>query len=146
MNTVSALLGLFFAALIAATLLPTSSEAVLAALLAQGDITPALLVTVAAVGNTLGSAINWALGRFLLHYRERRWFPVKAAQLDKATRHYQRWGDWSLLLAWVPVIGDPLTFVAGVLRVPFWRFLLLVATGKTARYLAVWWAISHATA
>ncbi|MEC5396872.1 YqaA family protein [Uliginosibacterium sp. H1] len=146
MNTVNALLTLFLAALIAATLLPTSSEAVLAALLAQGDITPALLIAVAALGNTLGSIINWALGRFLLHYRERRWFPVSAAQLDKATHHYRRWGDWSLLFSWVPVVGDPLTFVAGVLRVPFWRFLLLVATGKTARYLAVWWAVSTATA
>jgi len=64
----------------------------------------------------------------------RRWFPVNARQLDKARRHYERWGHWTLLLSWVPIIGDPLTLIAGVMREPLWRFLLLVTLAKGVRY------------
>lgn len=95
------------------------------------------LLAVATLGNTAGAAINWLLGRFAARWRARRWFPVKPMALERASAWFQRWGWWSLLLSWVPVIGDPLTLAAGLLRVPFGRFLLLVALGKAARYAAV---------
>jgi membrane protein YqaA with SNARE-associated domain len=127
-------LGLFASALLSATLLPGSSEAALAALLALGRSDPALLVAVATAGNVLGSAVNWAMGRFFAHFSDRRWFPVNAAALARASAWYGRFGVWSLLFAWLPVIGDPLTLAAGVLRVGLWRFLVLVTIGKAARY------------
>jgi membrane protein YqaA with SNARE-associated domain len=81
--------------------------------------------------------VNWLLGRYLIHFQDRRWFPIKRPLIDRATAWYQRWGFWSLLLAWVPFIGDPLTLVAGILRENFWVFLLLVTIGKADRYLVV---------
>ena len=75
-----------------------------------------LLVAVATAGNVLGSVVNWALGRFFAHFADRPWFPVSAAAFERATAWYGRFGVWSLLLAWLPVIGDPLTVAAGVLR------------------------------
>jgi membrane protein YqaA with SNARE-associated domain len=129
--------GLFLSALVASTLLPISSEAVLAGLLAtrRGEMAP--LLVVATLGNTLGSVINWLLGRAIEHFRERPWFPINAKRYAAAKRQFRRYGMWSLLFAWLPIVGDPLTLVAGALRVPFWPFLILVATGKAARYAAL---------
>ena len=135
--------GLFVSAFLAATILPFSSEAVLAGLhTASGGAGTATLLAVASVGNTLGSFANFLLGRLCLHWREARWFPVKAAELERATAWFRRFGAWSLLFAWVPVVGDPLTLVAGVLRVNIWLFLALVGAGKIARYGVVLWAVS----
>ncbi|WP_428337636.1 YqaA family protein [Paenirhodobacter sp.] len=136
-----ALWGLFLAALLAATLLPAQSEAVLAGLILAGGHPLWLLLAVATAGNVLGAAINWALGRFLIHYADRRWFPVSRAQLNRASGWYARWGHWSLLGSWLPLIGDPLTFAAGVLREPFWRFALIVTLAKGGRYLVLAWAV-----
>jgi membrane protein YqaA with SNARE-associated domain len=91
----------------------------------------------ATIGNTLGSCVNWFLGREIVRFRDRRWFPVSLQQLQKAQALFNRYGTWSLLLAWLPVVGDPLTLVAGVLRVRFVLFLMLVATGKGLRYAVV---------
>lgn len=134
--------GLFLAAFLAATVLPAQSELVLAALL-QSDVyaVPALLA-VATAGNVLGAVVNWALGRYLEHFRDRPWFPVREASLDKAQRAYARYGRWSLLLSWVPVIGDPLTLVAGVMREPFWRFFLIVLLAKGGRYAVLAWLVT----
>ena len=88
----------------------------------------------ASLGNTLGSVANWALGRFLLAFRDRRWFPVKEAAYERARRALLRWGLWSLLFAWLPFVGDPLTVAAGALKVRLPVFVLLVGLGKTARY------------
>jgi membrane protein YqaA with SNARE-associated domain len=99
--------------------------------------TPWLLVAIASVGNILGSVINWLLGRGIERFRHRRWFPVKEPELAKAQRWYQRYGKWSLLMSWAPIIGDPLTLVAGVLREPFPVFLALVSIAKTIRYVVV---------
>jgi membrane protein YqaA with SNARE-associated domain len=129
--------GLFLIAFLAATILPAQSEIGLAGLLLSGDFSPVLLIAVASLGNTLGSVVNWALGRGVDQFSDRRWFPVKPGQLDRAARWYQRYGKWSLLLSWAPFIGDPLTVAAGVLREPFAPFLLLVAIAKTGRYLVV---------
>lgn len=132
-----ALFGLFSAALIAATLLPMQSEAVLVGLLlAEGHSVP-LLLAVATAGNVLGSLINWYLGRFLLCFQDRRWFPFSQPQLIRAQRWYARFGRWSLLGSWLPIVGDPLTLMAGVMRAPLPGFLLLVIIAKGGRYLAL---------
>lgn len=133
----SVYLGLFLAAFGAASLLPLQSEAVLVGLLLGGGQPVAVLLAVASVGNVLGSVLNAALGRGLERFRERRWFPVSPARLERAKATYRRYGRWSLLLSWVPVIGDPLTLVAGVMREPWWSFLLLVGLAKTGRYLVL---------
>jgi membrane protein YqaA with SNARE-associated domain len=133
-------LGLFLAAFGAATLLPLQSEAVLVGLLLSGKHLVWLLLSIATAGNVLGSLVNWWLGRSIERFRDKRWFPVSPQSQEKAQRHYQRYGHWSLLLSWVPIIGDPLTLVAGVLGEPFWRFLLIVSMAKSARYLVLAWA------
>lgn len=136
-----ALTGLFLAALVAATLIPAQSEAVLTGLILAGGYPVSLLLLVATAGNVLGAAINWTLGRFLIRYAGRRWFPVSGAALGRATGWYRRWGHWSLLGAWLPIIGDPLTFAAGVMREPLWRFLVIVTAAKGGRYAVLAWAV-----
>lgn len=133
----TAYLTLFLIAFTAATLLPLQSEAVLVGLLLAGDYSTPGLLTVAIVGNVLGSVVNWGLGLGIERFRERRWFPASAEQLQRAQGWYQRYGCWTLLLSWLPVVGDPLTLIAGVMREPFWRFLLLVTVAKAARYFAL---------
>ncbi len=129
--------GLFMAAFAAASLLPAQSEALLVGLLLAAVHPVWVLIAVASLGNVLGSVLNWVIGRSVERYRERRWFPVTPARLEQAQGVYARIGYWSLLLSWVPVIGDPLTLIAGVLREPLWRFLLLVTLAKTGRYLVL---------
>lgn len=129
--------GLLLNGFLAATLLPASSEVTLAALVQQGIGNIWILLIFASIGNTAGSVVNWLMGRFLIHYQDRRWFPVSSAQVDRASNWFNRFGLWSLLFAWLPIIGDPLTAVAGILRVPFLPFLVLVAIGKTCRYLVI---------
>ncbi len=128
---------LFVSAFGAATLLPFYSEVVLISMLEQGRHSVAILWAVATLGNTLGAVVNWWLGRYLTHFEDRRWFPFKAASLHRSQRWFQRYGQWSLLLAWLPVGGDALTFIAGVMRVRMLPFLLLVGIGKGARYWLV---------
>lgn len=127
-------LGLFLAAFLAATIVPAQSEAVLVGLILAGDQPVLLLLLIATTGNVLGSVVNWLLGRFIERFRHRSWFPISEDKLARAESWYRRFGLWSLLLSWVPVIGDPLTVVAGVLRTPFLTFLLLVAIAKAGRY------------
>lgn len=127
-------LGLFVAAFLAATILPAQSELGLAALHLSGQFSLPLLVLVASVGNTLGGIVNWFIGRGIEHFKRRKWFPASQAQLESARRWYAKYGWWSLLLSWAPIIGDPITLVAGLLREPLWRFVLVVGFAKTARY------------
>lgn len=127
---------LFASSFLAATILPFYSEVVLFALLRNGN-DPALLVFVATVGNTLGAVVNWVLGRYLLHFRDQRWFYFNKKQIEKAQSWFQRYGFWTLLLAWMPIGGDALTLIAGIMKVRLWLFLLLVATGKAVRYISV---------
>ncbi|MBI6601051.1 YqaA family protein [Pseudomonas sp. S4_EA_1b] len=129
--------GLFLAAFGAATLLPMQSEAVLVGMLLSGRYIVSTLLAVATFGNVLGSALNWVLGRSVERLRHKRWFPVSESKLEKAQQSYLRYGRWSLLLSWVPIIGDPLTVVAGVMREPFWSFLLIVILAKGVRYLVL---------
>jgi membrane protein YqaA with SNARE-associated domain len=128
---------LFAAALLSATIFPFQSEAVLFAMLVAEHYPWWLLILVASAANILGSIVNWFLGRFITRFEDRRWFPVKRNQMARAEAWYSRYGRWTLLLSWVPIIGDPLTIVAGLLREPLRVFIPLVALAKTGRYLAV---------
>jgi len=130
-------IGLFFAAFGAASLLPLQSEALLVGLLLAESHPVLTLLTVATVGNVLGSLLNWLLGLYLERFRDKRWFPVREHHLQRAQHWYQRHGRWSLLLSWLPVVGDPLTVVAGVMRESFWIVLLCVTLAKGARYAAL---------
>ena len=132
-----AYLALFGSALIAATILPLQSEAVLVGLLLTGDYPVAALLAVATFGNVLGAVINWGLGRFLLRFQDRRWFPISPAHLLRAQGWYRRYGRWSLLGSWLPIVGDPLTVVAGAMREPLGPFLVLVTMAKFGRYLVL---------
>ncbi|MDD3516804.1 MAG: DedA family protein [Chromatiales bacterium] len=113
------------------------SEAVLAALLVLGEHPAWALLAVATAGNVLGSVVNWLLGRYIEHWRDRPWFPVGEHRLASAQRAYHRHGRWSLLLSWAPFIGDPLTVIAGVMREPLWSFFLIVLAAKLGRYLVL---------
>ncbi|NLN58433.1 MAG: DedA family protein [Gammaproteobacteria bacterium] len=132
------LLGLFLSAFGAATLLPLQSEAVLLGLLFEGRYAPIWLITVASLGNILGSCVNWYLGLRLEHYKNKKWFPVSVTQLEKAQRTYAKFGFWSLLLSWVPIIGDPITLIAGLMKENFARFVLMVSLAKIGRYLFIY--------
>ena len=127
---------LFIAAFLAATILPAQSEAGLAALILASPASVILLVATASLGNVLGSVVNWYLGLGINRFAGKKWFPANA-QLSRATSWYSRYGRWSLLLSWAPIIGDPLTVVAGIMREPLLRFLLIVGIAKTSRYIVV---------
>jgi membrane protein YqaA with SNARE-associated domain len=131
------LAGLFLISLSAATLLPGGSEAALLALASLSTYSALTLLVVASTGNILGSILNYLLGRIALRFQDRVWFPASASQLDKAQNWFSRWGYWAVLLAWMPLIGDPITVAAGVLRMGFGLFLLLVTISKTLRYMVV---------
>lgn len=133
---IAALFGLFTAAFLAATPLPFQSEIVFLGLQAQRSVSVWLLILSASVGNTLGSCVTYAAGRGIGGARSAKWFPVSRDHLAKAESWFQRWGIWSLLLSWAPG-GDLIVALAGVLRVPFSRFLAIVALAKTLRYIAV---------
>jgi membrane protein YqaA with SNARE-associated domain len=137
MDDLAILGGLFVIAFVAATVFPAQSEAALVGLLMTGIHSPVLLVAVASLGNVLGAVVNWALGRGIESFRERKWFPVSRGSLDRATAWYGKWGRWSLLLSWAPIGGDALTVAAGVLREPLCSFVILVTMAKTARYVVV---------
>lgn len=140
-ETLSALAVLFAAAFGAATILPFQSEIVFGALYLRDAAPIAALLLVASVGNTLGSVLNWGMGRGIERFRTRRWFPVSERQLSRAQGWYRRWGLWSLLVSWAP-FGDAVTVVAGVMRCPLWQFVLIVGAVKTLRYLLLAWGLA----
>jgi membrane protein YqaA with SNARE-associated domain len=130
-------LSLFISAFAAATILPAQSEALLAYQVSISPDAVVQLIAVATLGNVLGATFNWWLGRLTENLRAKKWFPVNEKQLQKAERFYGRYGRYSLLLSWVPIIGDPITIVAGILREPLLSFVLLVTIAKCARYVFV---------
>ena len=126
---------LFIISFLAATILPLSSELVLSTMLLTNSFDKYLLLVVASFGNILGSSVNWYLGKKILIFKDKKWFPANERQIAKGEIYFKKYGIWSLLLAWVPIIGDPLTVVAGILRVKFFTFLLLVSISKISRYI-----------
>jgi membrane protein YqaA with SNARE-associated domain len=135
---------LFANAFIAATLFPALSELAFAGLLAKGIGSPTILLIAVSTGNIAGSVLNWVLGRFLMTQETiSSRYTVKPSYI-KAKNLFQRFGVYSLLLAWVPIIGDPLTFVAGLFKVRFLSFITLVSIGKVTRYAIIIYAIEFA--
>ena len=130
---------LFLSAFGAATLLPLQSEAVLVGLLLQTQYSAYLLLFVATIGNVLGSCVSWYLGLKIERFKNKKWFPVSEKNMIKAEKIYQKYGFWSLLLSWTPVIGDPITLIAGLMKENFWRFLFIVTIAKAGRYLFIYW-------
>ncbi len=133
---------LFIISLLAATILPLSSEIVLTTMLLTNLFEKNILLIVASSGNILGSIFNWYLGKKITIFQDRKWFPVSKEQLNKSQKYFQKYGLWSLLLAWVPVIGDPLTLLAGVLKVRFSIFFILVSISKISRYIFIIYLVS----
>ena len=132
-----AYLSLFIVSFLAATILPFSSEAILATYLLSETYNKFLLIFVASFGNILGSIFNWFLGIYFLKFQDKKWFPFTNTQIDRSSRWFKKYGKWSLLFAWVPIIGDPITFIAGTMRIRFLIFLLLVSFGKIMRYFFI---------
>lgn len=126
---------LFFSALVAATMVPMQSEAVLVGLMIAGTQPLVGLMLVATVGNVLGAVINWYLGHMLARFQNRSWFPASLAQVKRAQAWYLRYGRWSLLGSWLPIVGDPITVAAGALGERFLPFVVLVSIAKGARYV-----------
>ena len=137
MTQASALLGLFLSAFLAATLIPAQSELGLGYLVINTDYSMVLLVTVASLGNITGATINWFIGRGVAR-------SVVSSEKIKASKRYwivmnwyKKYGQWTLLLSWAPFIGDPITVIAGIFKVPLKIFLLIVALAKTSRYVLI---------
>ena len=129
-------IGLFVASFLAATILPLSSEVVLTALLLNG-FSPVNVVTVATIGNVLGSLTNYALGYWASLEVIKKWLKMSEQEFVRAEQRFTKYGIFSLCFAWVPIIGDPLTVIAGVLRIPLLWFVILVTTGKLVRYVVI---------
>ena len=134
-------LSLFIISFLAATILPFSSELTLAGLIATSNYDNLLLLVVASFGNVLGSVVNWALGFYSRNLTTKKWFPFKDRQIESSSKWFSKFGKWSLLFAWVPILGDPLTLAAGLLRVKFIEFVILVTIGKFSRYFLIYYLI-----
>ena len=134
-------LSLFAISFLAATILPFSSEFTLAGLIATSNYDNSFLLIVASLGNVLGSVVNWAVGFYSRNLTKKKWFPFKDKQIENSSKWFSKFGKWSLLFAWVPVIGDPLTLAAGLLRVKFIEFVILVTIGKFSRYFLIYYLI-----
>ena len=132
-------LSLFFISFLAATILPFSSELTLAGLITTSNYDNVLLLIVASFGNVLGSVVNWVLGFYSRNLTIKKWFPFKETQIERSSKWFNKFGKWSLLFAWVPILGDPITLVAGLLRVRFLDFIILVAIGKVSRYVLIYY-------
>ena len=134
-------ISLFVVSFMVATIIPFGSEIYFASLLAMDNNNSLLLLIAASTGNILGSVFNWICGYYAAYFIQKKWFPINQNQINKATNFFLKYGKWSLLLAWAPFIGDPLTFVAGTLRYSFLPFLLLVSVGKITRYLVIYFSV-----
>lgn len=137
LSALTAYTSLFLAAFLAATILPAQSELGLVALLLSDAYSLTALVIIASIGNSLGAVVTWAMGRFFSHFHTKKWFPIRPQIMAKITKWYQRFGKWSLLLSWAPVIGDAFCCMAGVFRLPLLPFIVIVSFAKTTRYIVV---------
>lgn len=137
MDLFEACLSLFTAGFVAATFFPAQSEILLATLQASGKYSTFWLVTSATAGNVLGAVMNYFIGVYFVHFKDKKWFPFKSEKLEKVSDIYREKGEWTLLFSWLPVIGDPLTLVAGIFKTPVIIFLILVTIGKALRYMAI---------
>jgi membrane protein YqaA with SNARE-associated domain len=137
MITTEIYIGLFLSSFLSATILPGQSEIALTSLIILNNHSLSFLVFIASLGNILGSLFNWFIGCKLERFKKKKWFPVTDLQLKKASNWYHVYGKWTLLLSWVPFVGDPITIVAGIFRVPIMYFILIVSFAKTMRYVFI---------
>ena len=137
MNSLEAYTSLFISSFLSSTILPGHSEITLTTLLLLEKYSQFLLIFFASLGNILGSIVNWFLGLYITKFINKSWFPFSKKQLDKASSWYLKYGKWSLFLCWVPIIGDPLTIVAGMFRFPLIIFIIIVSISKVLRYIFI---------
>ena len=129
---------LFIFCLSLGTFFPFASETFLATQLLSEKYNVFLLIFFASLGNILGSVISWLFGYFVNFFIKKPWFPINNYLLQKGTAIFKKYGKWSLLLSWVPFIGDPIAFAAGILKYNILFFLIFVSIGKVARYLLIY--------
>tara|TARA_Y100001954_G_C15559116_1_gene477719 strand:+ start:179 stop:616 length:438 start_codon:yes stop_codon:yes gene_type:complete len=137
MNSLEAYVSLFISSFLSSTILPGHSEITLTTFILLKKYSQFLLIFFASLGNILGSIINWYLGFYITKFINKSWFPFTKEQLNKVSLWYLKYGKWSLLFSWVPFIGDPLTIVAGMFRVPLVIFIIIVSISKILRYIFV---------
>jgi membrane protein YqaA with SNARE-associated domain len=133
-------LGLFVTSMVAGTtlpFLPASSEMAMASMIATGAGIPVLLLGSALIGNIIGASANYLVGSNIAFYEGRRWFPISPLALQKTRLWFARYGIWLILMCWLPMAGDAITVVAGLLRADFRIFLIFTAAGKTFGHVAV---------
>ncbi|MBU2024780.1 MAG: DedA family protein [Gammaproteobacteria bacterium] len=130
---------IFLVSFLSATILPLGSEGLLLYYANDATLSVFYLWIWASLGNTLGGVTNWFLGLYLIRFEHKKWFPMKALTRQKAERFFNKYGIWSLLFTWLPVVGDGIALVSGMLRTPIWYFLPLVLIGKAARYALILW-------
>ena len=137
-------ISLFTVAFMVATIVPFGSEAYFVTLLSMNKYNDLLLIIAASLGNVLGSVFNWVCGYYVNYFIKKTWFPLNNNMIDRGNNMFRKYGKWSLLLSWVPFIGDPITFVAGTLRYSLLPFIILVSIGKVGRYLLIYISLSLA--
>ena len=135
-------ISIFFLSFLAATIIPFSSEVGLFSYMAVGKFNNELLLIFASSGNILGSCVNYILGLYIIKFKTKSWFPFKDNQILKATKWFNRFGVYFLFFAFLPIVGDPLTLIAGMFRVSFIKFIILVSLGKILRYLLIYYGVS----
>ena len=137
MSSIEVYIILFTSSFASSTILPGHSEITLTALITQKKYEIFYLVFFASLGNISGSVLNWYLGLYFLKFKNKKWFPFKENHINKVSKSFLKYGKWSLLLSWVPFIGDALTLVAGMFRVALHQFIIIVSVAKIGRYIFV---------
>jgi len=135
-------ISIFFLSFLSATIITFSSEVGLFSYMALGKFNNELLFFFASLGNILGSCVNYILGLYIIKFKTKSWFPFKDNQILKATNWFNRFGVYSLFFAFLPIVGDPLTLIAGIFRVSFLKFIIFVSLGKILRYLLIYYGVS----
>ena len=137
MNAIEVYASLFISSFLSSTILPGHSEIILTAFIFLKKYPIINLIFFASIGNILGSILNWCIGYFLTNLKDWKWFPINKSQLTRVSSWFLKYGKWTLFLSWVPIIGDPLTIIAGIFRVPIYTFILIVSLAKTMRYVFI---------
>jgi len=135
-------ISIFFLSFLAATNIPFSSEVGLLYYMVLGKLNNELLLIFTSLGNILGSCVNYFFGLYIIKFKTKSWFPFKDNQISKATNWFNRFGVYSLFFAFLPILGDPLTLIAGIFKVSFKKFIILVSLGKILRYLLIYYGVS----
>ena len=135
---------LFVLSFLAATILPIGSEWLLLVMVMHGFSLPSVVIT-ATVGNYLGACTTYLIGIWGSDFIIRTILRISDRQLERAENLYQKYGSWSLLLSWLPVVGDPLCLIGGVFRISIFRFSFLVFVGKFFRYAILALLVQYGT-